>query len=70
MKEDIIEILFKRPIEDRQDAEDTSNEILALFNASFKDAELKAFAEKCNNHYNGGCGTVDEFIDKVNNASE
>ena len=64
MKEDIIEILFKRPIDDRQDAEDSANEILALINES----ELKAFAGKCNNYYNGGCGTVDEFIDKVNKA--
>ena len=31
MKEEIIEILFKRPIDDRQDAEDSANEILALF---------------------------------------
>ena len=28
--------------------------------------QLKAFAEKVNNYYNGGCGTVDELIDKMN----
>lgn len=28
--------------------------------------ELMVFAEKVNNYYNGGCGTVDELINKIN----
>ena len=28
--------------------------------------QLKDFAEKVNKYYNGGCGTADELIDKMN----
>jgi hypothetical protein len=55
----------------------TMEELLSICNkyADFKCAlqdvlgqseQLKAFAEKVNNYYNGGCGTAEELIDKMN----
>ena len=31
-----------------------------------KNKELLEFAEKVNNYFNGGCGTAQELIDKLN----
>lgn len=32
-------------------------------------AEYKSFAENVNNYFNGGCGTIEEMINKVNSVN-
>lgn len=83
MKNKIIEILMSESfntsdeagnsyiVTSSEDFEDIAERIVKLFaipDVVFSEAEFKAFAEKCNNMYSGGCGTVDEFITKVNKA--
>jgi len=53
---------WKKQLEQREE-EDLSDVV-------GQNEQLLAFAEKVNNYFNGGCGTAQELIDKLNDNKE
>jgi|688.fasta_scaffold732051_2 hypothetical protein len=65
MENEIYQILKKHNLTLKK-REQVLTDLLLLFSVSGQSEQLKDFAEKVNKYYNGGCGTADELIDKMN----